>query len=192
MLDKTPVSFEHFCYLLHPRITVLVSSRGKDEGKNVMAVSWIMPASVKPPLVAMILNRASYSHELIMESEEFVVNIPPFDLAQQVLFCGRHSGRSVDKFKETGLTLIPAKNVQTPIIKECIAHLECQVEKTLETGHNDLIVGRVVAAYVTKRTFDNVYDMKKFSPLLHVGRNFFTTTLQEIIEPPIKVISNKR
>ncbi len=97
----------------------------------------------------------------------------------------------MDKFKETGLTLIPAQKVQTPIIKECIAHIECQIQTTLETGHNDLIVGRVVAAYVTKRAFDNVYNMKQFSPLLHVGRNVFTTTLQEIIEPPIKDISNK-
>jgi len=151
-----------------------------------MAVSWIMPASSNPPLVAMMLGKASYSHELITESEEFVINIPSFDLAPQVLFCGRRSGRHVDKFKETGLTLIPAQSVQTPIIKECMAHIECQVEKTLETGHNDLIVGRVVAAYVTKGLFSNVYNMKEFRPLLHVGRNFFTTTTQEVIEPSIQ------
>ncbi len=185
MLDKTSVSFQHFCYLLHPGITVLVSSQGKEERKNVMAVSWIMPASSNPPLVAMMLGRASYSHELIRESEEFVINIPSFDLAQQVLFCGRRSGRHVDKFKETGLTLIPAKKVQTPIIKECIAHIECQVQKTLETGHNDLIVGRVIAAYANAGMFANVYIMKVFRPLLHIGRNFFTTTTQEVIEPPI-------
>ncbi|MFW9832077.1 MAG: flavin reductase family protein [Candidatus Thorarchaeota archaeon] len=184
MLDKTAVSFQHFCYLLHPGITVLVSSQGKDERKNIMAVSWIMPASSNPPLVAMMLAKASYSHELITESEEFVINIPSFDLAPQVLFCGRRSGRHVDKFKEAGLTLIPAQKVQAPIIKECIAHIECQIQKTLETGHNDLVVGRVIAAYATVGSFTEVYNMKEFRPLLHLGRNFFTTTTQEVIEPP--------
>ncbi|PJB22242.1 MAG: flavin reductase family protein, partial [Euryarchaeota archaeon CG_4_9_14_3_um_filter_38_12] len=71
-----------------------------------------------------------YSHNLIMDSKEFVVNFAPFSIVDKLHYCGRHSGRNVDKFRETGLTPVPAEKVNAPLIKECYSHLECRLAET--------------------------------------------------------------
>jgi len=185
MPEKVPIPFERSMYLLHPFNATLVTSKGKDGKINAMAVAWIIPVSVKPPLLVMSIRPERYSYGLIMETEEFVVNIPTFDLAQKVLLCGRRSGRSCDKFKDAGLTPQEAKKVNVPVIEECVAHLECRLVKTVEAGDHVLMIGEVVAAYALEGYFDGVYDVTRFRPCLHLGRNFFTTCSTERIEPKL-------
>ena len=182
---KIKVPFERALYLLHPYNASLVTCKGRDNKINVMAVAWVIPVSVNPPLLAMSIRPERYSHDIIIETGEFVVNIPTFKLAQKVLFCGRRSGREHDKFKEASLSPQKARRVNAPIIKECIAHLECKVVKTIKTGDHTLIIGRIVTAYALDGYFEEVYDMKKFRPCLHVGKNYFTTCIEESIEPKI-------
>ena len=190
-MDKTSkvkfnVPFERSIYLLHPYNTSLISSKGNDEKINIMAVAWIIPVSVDPPLVVMSIHPERYSYELIVEMREFVVNIPTFDQAQKVLFCGRRSGEDLDKFNAVSFTPSKGKQVKVPIIQECIAHLECKLMKTIELGDHILIVGKIVEAYAADGYFDNVYDITKFHPCLHVGKNLFTTCIEKIIEPQLR------
>ena len=182
---KVSVPFDRPLYLLHPYNASLVTCKGKNEKINVMTVAWIIPVSVNPPLLAMSIRPERYSYDLIIETAEFVVNIPTFKLAQKVLLCGRRSGRNHEKFKEASLSPQKAKRVNAPIIKECVAHLECKLVKTIKIGTHDLIIGQVVAAYALDDHFEEVYDMTKFRPCLHVGKNFFTTCIKEIVEPEI-------
>lgn len=140
----------------------------------------------KPALLAMSIRPERYSYKLIVETTEFVINIPTFKLAQKVLLCGRQSGKSHEKFKEASLSPQKAKEVNAPVIKECIAHLECKVIKTIKLGDHVLIIGQVAAAHALDGYFAEVYDMTKFRPCLHVGKNFFTTCIKEIVEPKIE------
>jgi len=175
-LSKKEISLSLFPYLLHPRNTVLVTTVGKDGRPNVLAVAWITPISVNPPYLGISVKPGRYSHKLLLETGEFVVNIPTFDLAEKVMICGRKSGRQVDKFKEAGLTIEEAKVVRAPIIKKCAAHLECKVVNRFEVGDHDFFVGQVLAAYVSEEHFKDVYDVRKHKTLLHIGKNKFTTT----------------
>jgi len=95
---------------------------------NIIAVSFCMPVSKEPSMVACAIGRTMYSAEIILQTGEFVINVPPQELKRQIYFCGFHSGRDVDKFKETGLTPLPARHVDVLIIAECVAHIECHVE----------------------------------------------------------------
>lgn len=90
-----------------------------------------MPVSINPPLLAVSIAPRRHSYKLIQETKEFVINIPTMKFVKETLFCGRKSGRDVDKFKETKLTPLPAKTVKAPIIKECVAHLECKLYKRI-------------------------------------------------------------
>lgn len=172
---KTDVDLKLYSRLLHPYNATLVSCRGKDGKPNVLAIAWIIPVSVDPPLLAMSIRPERYSHKLISETKEFVVNIPTFQLAKKVLGCGRLSGRDHNKFDEFSLETKSAKKVSPPIIKDCIAHIECKLTKSLEAGDHTLMIGKVVAAYVTKDYFEEVYDLSKVRHCLHVGKNYFTT-----------------
>ncbi len=130
-----------------PMRTYLVTC-GNVQGKaNVIAVSFCMPVSKEPPLVACAIGRGAYSRELIAAGGEFVVNVPPEGLRPKVYLCGSRSGRDADKFQEAGLTARPARRVKPPVVGECAAFMECLVRREVEAGDKVIFVGEVVEAY---------------------------------------------
>ncbi len=114
---------------------------------NIIAVGFCMPVSRIPPMVACAIGKNMYSCELIRQTGEFVINVPTQDMNRQIYYCGSHSGRDVDKFRETGLTPQSARHVGAPVIGECVAHMECRVRQTVDTGDKCLFIATVVDAY---------------------------------------------
>ena len=180
---KVRVDLSSAYRLLHPRLVVLVSCVDKTCKANVITLAWSMPVSISPPMVATSIAPKRYSHQLIQESKEFVVNVPTMDIVRETLFCGRRSGRIYDKFKEARLTPLPAKMVQPPVIKECVAHLECKLHRQITTGDHTLFVGRVLTAYADEAVFDKKFDLKKVKPIYHMGGDDFATLVPEIVTP---------
>jgi flavin reductase (DIM6/NTAB) family NADH-FMN oxidoreductase RutF len=178
----------NFTYLLHPYNTSLVTCCDEDGEANIITIAWLVPVSVKPPLLCMSVRPNRYSYRLVRATGEFVVNVASYEIAQQALYCGRRSGSQVDKFAVTGLTPMPAQYVQPPIITECLAHLECRLERVIEAGDHDLVVGKVLAAYARQGALgeDGLYDLDQVHPLFHVGRNRFATTRAETIDLSLK------
>jgi flavin reductase (DIM6/NTAB) family NADH-FMN oxidoreductase RutF len=181
------LSVSNFHYLLHPYNTSLVTCCDAEGRPNIIAIAWLVPVSVHPPLVGMSIRPTRHSYGLIQASGEFVVNVAPYEIAQQVLFCGRRSGRDVDKFAATGLTAGEARHVRPPIIEECLAHLECRVVQEVEAGDHRLVIGEVLAAdaRVGVLADNGLYDLSQVHPLLHLGRNRFTSTLAQSVEPSL-------
>jgi flavin reductase (DIM6/NTAB) family NADH-FMN oxidoreductase RutF len=182
MDEKEKVAIEDIPYLLHPYPATLVTTIGENGKPNVLAVAWIIPVSVNPPHIAMTLRPQRHSYKLLTETREFTVNIPDFNLAKQVVFCGRRSGRDHDKFKETRLAPTKARKIAAPIIKECIAHLECKLEKVIEIHDHILCIGKVMAAYASNKCYRRLYDLSQHQPLLHLRGNTFTTTTRKAVE----------
>jgi len=180
---KVRVDLSSTYRLLHPRLVVLVSCVDKTGKANVITLAWSMPVSISPPMVAMSIAPKRYSHQLIEETKEFVVNVPTMDIVRETLFCGRRSGRIYDKFKEARLTPLPAKMVQPPIIKECVAHLECKLHQQITVGDHTLFIGRVLTAYANDGVFDEKFDLKKVKPIYHMGGDDFATLVPEIVTP---------
>jgi len=184
-MSMIDVPVADFSGLLYPYNGSLVSCQGKTGAPNALAIAWIMPVSVNPPMLAFAIRRERYSYKLLEETKEFVVNIAGFDLADRVLYFGRRSGKDVDKFKATGLTTRKAKKVGVPIVSECVAHIECRLTEIIPKGDHALVIGEVLAAYVRKDAFRRVYDLKRFKPLLYLGNDVFTTTSAETIKPEL-------
>lgn len=133
---------------LYPRQIILVVSKGNRP--NVMTAAWATPTSFEPFLVAISIGKERYSHDLIKKTKEFVIAVPDISMKDKVLSCGEHSGQDTDKFKEVGLTPIPAKNISVPLIKECQINLECQLVDDIETGDHTLFIGKVLAIHGKK------------------------------------------
>ena len=114
---------------------------------NIITLSFCMPVSKEPPLIACAIGKTTYSFKLINETKEFIINVPSKELKAKIYYCGFHSGFQVDKFKETGLTPLLAHSVKAPIIAECVAYMECKVIEIIETGDKNLFIGEVIEAY---------------------------------------------
>jgi flavin reductase (DIM6/NTAB) family NADH-FMN oxidoreductase RutF len=168
--------------LLYPRHVVLVSCIDPaTEKPNIITLAWSTPLSMDPPLVGISVAPKRYSHGLIQESKEFVINVPPMEILQKVAGCGSVSGRSVDKFSRFGLTPKRAKVVKAPAIEECFAHLECRLVDQVKTGDHTLFIGEVVAAYASEEAFDgNLISVKGIRGVYQVGGQTYCTLAPDL------------
>jgi flavin reductase (DIM6/NTAB) family NADH-FMN oxidoreductase RutF len=121
-----------------------------EEKQSICPLGWKMNTSASPPMMAISVAPSRFTHDLIVKSGEFVLAWPGEDLAEATIFCGTSSGRDVDKFKEAKLTAIPGQYVKAPLIKECIANLECRLTGQLTTGDHTIFAGEVLATWVNE------------------------------------------
>jgi flavin reductase (DIM6/NTAB) family NADH-FMN oxidoreductase RutF len=108
----------------------------------------------QPTIVGIGIHKARYSHELISQTREYVVNLPTVSLVEAADRCGSVSGREVDKFSAFGLTPLPAANVKPPLIAECPINIECKVHDIVEVGDHDTFMGEVVAVHADEELLD--------------------------------------
>ncbi len=145
---------------------------GSGEQVDTLAVAWIGIAAGSPPSVAMALRDTRHTLALIRDGREFTVNIPATRLAAEVDFCGITSGKATDKFAATGLTLVPAAVVSTPIIAECPYNMECRVTHEVDIGHYTLVVGEVVETHADEHVLDATgekVDVGLLDPLVYIA-----------------------
>jgi len=177
-MKKPDVPISKAYRIVYPQLVALVSCMDPDSGRpNIITVAWVTPLSISPPMVGISIAPKRYSHELISKAKEFAVNIPPMEIIEKVVGCGRVSGRREDKFSKFGLTPTPAKAIKTPIIEECVAHLECRLVDQVTVGDHTLFVGEVLAAYAHEGAFDGQFiDIEHVRQVYQVGGETFTTT----------------
>lgn len=186
-VDKQAAPISRFTRLIHPMPAFLITCAGEDGRPNAIAIAWLMPVSSDPPLLAFAIHPRRYSYQLLQENPSFVVNVMADEHASQVLFCGRCSGRDVDKFAECDLTAVPARSVQAPAIAEALAHVACDIEAEHVTGDHLIIVGRVRAVSVEEGALvEGWRDLAAAPPLFHLGGDRFTTSSGEIVEPEVR------
>ena len=145
------------CTLLAPVPAVMVSCKGLEEDckPNIITIAWAGTVNSDPPMVSISVRKHRFSHHMIKESGEFVVNLVDEERCKATDFCGVRSGKDVDKFAHCGLTPMPAIGMEhAPAIAECPAYLACKVRHVLELGSHDMFVGEVVGVQVRGDLFD--------------------------------------
>jgi len=180
MLDRLQsVELAKSYLLLNHGPVVLVSSAFHGR-RNVMAASWVMPLDFDPPKVAIVVDGRSYTRELIEASGEFALSLPCRRMADKVLAAGSVSGREADKFVYTGLTTFAASQIGSPLVRDCVAWLECSV---IQEKHNqqryDLFIAEVVAAWADPAVFSggrwHFPDTARRTIHYQAGGSFFET-----------------
>ncbi len=181
--------------LIYPVMTALISCQGNEGKPNIITVSWGGILSTYPPVVGISIQKTRHSHGLIIETQEFVINMPSEDMLWIVDYCGWISGTEEDKFNKTKLTPIPGKEVNVPLIKECPINLECKVKDIISLEPYDLFIGEVVATVADEEillpgadkaemiSFKEVIDVTKCKPISYVPGSGKYWTLKEGIKP---------
>lgn len=125
-----------------------ISSRSEDD-ENIMVANWLTQASFKPRLVALGLQKTSYTYGVIEKGQVFAVNIFDKRGAEAIKPFTKGRAKNADKVKEASFSKGPESGA--PILDEAVAYLECKVVNRFETGgDHDIIVGEVIGAGVRK------------------------------------------
>lgn len=129
--------------LIEPGPVVFVTTNDGRKN-NVMTISWTMVMDFTP-VFAITTGPWNHSYAALQKTRECVISIPTVDLLDQVIRVGTCSGADTDKFGKFMLTPVKARHVKAPLIKECLANIECKVMDIVEK-HN-IVVLEGVAAY---------------------------------------------
>ncbi|WP_062195479.1 flavin reductase family protein [Caldimonas taiwanensis] len=164
-----PVRLEHASRLLNHGPTVLVTSAHAGR-RNVMTAAWSMPVEFTPPRIAIVIDKSTYTRELIQASGHFGLCIPGAGLAELVDAVGTLSGREVDKFQRFGLRAHPGPMTGVPLLEDgCVAWLECRRLPEPHAEHTyDTWFAEVLCAAANPRIFvDGRWSIRPDNADLH-------------------------
>ncbi|WP_295978336.1 flavin reductase family protein [uncultured Variovorax sp.] len=158
---RQPVALNKAYRLLNHGPTVLVSAAHAGR-RNIMAAAWAMPLDFDPPKVAVVLDKSTWTRELLEGAGSFALQVPvraQLDLTETL---GNTSGRDIagqpgqDKFAAYGLSTFAGTAIDAPLLEGCAAWLECRLlpEPAIQQRY-DLFLGEVIAAQADERVFSN-------------------------------------
>jgi flavin reductase (DIM6/NTAB) family NADH-FMN oxidoreductase RutF len=185
------VALEHASRLINHGPTVLVTSKDGAR-RNIMAAAWSMPVEFTPPRIAIVIDKNTYTRELVMASGTFGVCIPGAAAADVTYAVGSSSGRDSDKFAEYGIEPIAGPVLGLPLVeKNCAAWLECRLIREPHTEDAyDTCFGEVVAAASDPRVFHNghwIFDSSNepLHTLHHLGAGNFASASNILRAKPL-------
>ena len=161
--------------MLYPLPVVMVSLADRDGRPNILTVAWVGTVCTNPPMVSISVRPERYSYPILKETGEFVINLTTKELTFATDYCGVKSGRDVDKFKEMGLTAIPASQVKAPMIGESPVNIECKVKQVLPLGSHDMFLADVVAVHADEKYMDenHKFHLEQAAPIIYSHGSYF-------------------
>ncbi|MDD5135977.1 MAG: flavin reductase family protein [Candidatus Omnitrophica bacterium] len=162
---------------------VLVSSISGGKS-GLTPIAWHMPVSDDPPIVALEIWEKHFIYKAILETGDFVINIPSSAMVDTIRGLGSISGAKADKFAEFGLVKEKARKVKSPRLGSAIGVLECKLrkEKALLKKYN-IVLGDVVYAEADGSLFSDRWLPEKKGPrvLHHLGGRIFYAPEKKVI-----------
>ncbi|MEE0181516.1 MAG: flavin reductase family protein [Anaerovoracaceae bacterium] len=138
--------------MLNPVPAVMVSCGSRKP--NIITIAWTGIVNSNPPMTYISVRKERYSHNIIENTGEFVINLCSEELAFATDFCGVRSGRDTDKFKEMKLTPERAEIVRCPMIKESPVNIECRVREIIGLGSHDMFIADILRVHVDEQYID--------------------------------------
>jgi flavin reductase (DIM6/NTAB) family NADH-FMN oxidoreductase RutF len=186
-----PVRLEHASRLINHGPTVLVTS-AHGARRNVMAAAWSMPVEFTPPRIAVVIDKRTFTRDLVAASGAFGICVPGAALVDLTNAVGQISGRDVDKFARWGIDAEAGQVLGVPVIEAgCSAWLECRLipEPHVEDAY-DTCFGEVVAAAADPRIFGNGRwsfrdDNSDLQTIHHLGGGVFVRAGGTVTARPV-------
>ncbi|MEB3817003.1 MAG: flavin reductase family protein [Desulfurococcales archaeon] len=165
--------------LLRPVPAYLLLTGSLERGDvNVMAASWVVPTSRRPPRVGVVLDKSSYSLALARKYGWLVIGVVDVTMAELVKFVGTRSGREVDKVGVTGLKIAPSPvDPSIPVPRDALAYLVLHVDSEVDLGPTVLLNCSIAYAAARQGLYRNEggWDLGRAKVLLHKAKHSFTT-----------------
>ena len=161
--------------MVYPVPAVMVTAADREGKSNIITIAWTGTVCTTPPMAYISVRPERYSYGMLKETGEFVINLTTEKLVRATDYCGVKSGRDTDKWKETGLTPIPAQEVNVPLIKESPVNIECRVSEIRELGSHHMFLARVVAVDVDEAYLNEQgrFELQKAAPIVYSHGEYY-------------------
>ncbi|MFD7574585.1 flavin reductase family protein [Streptomyces sp. NPDC059810] len=172
-----------------PRPIAWVSTSSADGTDNLAPHSFFTIASVTPPVVQFTSVGRKDSLRNVEETGEFVVNLAPEGLFEQINATATDFPRGVSEFDTCGVEREPSLRVKPPRVADSPVALECELHSTLRIGDSTVVFGRVVHAAIDESVLlDGHPEMALMRPLTRLGKNEWGTLggIKEIARVPFE------
>ena len=140
--------------MLYPLPVVMVSCGRKGEKPNIITIAWTGTICSDPAMVSISVRPERYSHDIIEQTGEFVINLVTDSLTRACDWCGVKSGKDFDKYKEMNLSTYESDIIDTPAIEESPVNIYCKVKKIERLGSHDMFIAEVVGVTVDEEYMD--------------------------------------
>lgn len=186
-----PVALEHASRLINHGPTVLVTSTNGHR-HNIMAAAWSMPVEFTPPRLAVVIDKSTFTRELIAASGVFGLCIPSVASIDLTYAVGSDTGRHIDKFDKFAIPMTTGPVLGVPLVEQhCVAWLECRLipEPHTEQAY-DTCFCEVVAAAADSRVFANGHWMfddsnQSLHTIHHLGAGNFVPASSVLHAKPL-------
>ncbi len=160
---------------IYPLPVVMVSC-GNMSKSNIITVAWTGIINTDKPMCYISVRKERYSHDIIANNKQFVINLTNKNLTFATDWCGVKTGAKVDKFKEMNLTKERAKFVECPLIKESPVSIECKVKEIKELGTHDMFIAEILSIDADKAYIDSngAFDITKCDLITYANGKYFT------------------
>lgn len=170
-----------------PRPIAWVSTSSADGTDNLAPHSFFTIASVTPPVVQFTSVGRKDSLRNVEETGQFVVNLAPEGLFEQINATATDFPHGVSEFDACGVEREPSLRVKPPRVAGSPVALECELHSTVRIGDSTVVFGRVVHAAVDESVMaDGHPEMALMRPLTRLGKNEWGTLggIKEIARVP--------
>lgn len=190
--DPHGLSHNPFKSLVVPRPIGWISSRDPAGRVNLAPFSFFNAVAENPPVVMFSaggrhLEGGHKDTPLNVEATgDFVFNLATWDLREKMNLTSATAPRDWDEFALAGLTPVPARLVDVPMVEESPVHFECRYLQTVELPAadpeypNKVVFGRVVGIHIDDRFIENgLVNVGAIKPIARLG--YFDYTVIETI-----------
>ncbi|WP_244485259.1 flavin reductase family protein [Bradyrhizobium tropiciagri] len=125
----------------------------------------------------------------IRTNEQFVVNLVPFALAEQMRVTSIAFPRGVEEPRKAGLSLAPSMRVGVPRIAEAPVSMECTFMQEIALGSFGLVLGKILMVHVRDEAVTNAarqhIDAEKLDLIGRMEGGWYTRTRERFEMPTI-------
>ena len=155
-----------------PRPIAWVSTLSANGIDNLAPHSLFTCACVDPPVLQFTSTGRKDSQANIEATGEFVINICPAPLFEQINATATNFPNEVSEFQAVGVEPEPSLRVAPLRVAESPVAFECKLLETKSFGDSTVIFGRVLHAAVDIDVLDDgLPTIERLRPLARLGRN---------------------
>ena len=168
--------------LVAPRPIGWISSVDLAGRPNLAPYSYFNAVAADPPYVMFAPNEkdeagtSKDSLRNVSETGEFVVNVVPWRLREQMNLTSTVLDHGRSEFELAGLTPVPSRLVRAPRVLECPAALECRVFQIVPLPsvpgkrRTHVVLGQVIAIHIDDACIrDGKVDTLALEPMARLG-----------------------